>query len=102
MSRVRVVGGRRLKGESPAWPDGHARQTVPVYRRLLASEFALTVSDAGRRSTSLASRTDHTFHRFHRYIFHALLLCSALIVSAAILAWDVHGLVLLIRWMWAR
>jgi len=50
----------------------------------------------------MRSQVDRNFHRLHSYIFNGLLVASALIVSAAILAWDVHGLVLLIRWMWAR
>ena len=43
-----------------------------------------------------------SFRKLHHYVFDSLLLASALIVSVAIIAWDVHGLILLIRWMWVR
>jgi len=42
------------------------------------------------------------FHQLHLYIFGGLLLATALIGAAAILAWELHGLVSLIRWLWNR
>jgi len=42
------------------------------------------------------------FNRLHRYILDALILASLLLAAVVILAWDVHGAVSFIRWMWAR
>ena len=43
-----------------------------------------------------------SFHRLHRYILNCALLASVLIYCVAQVAWDLHGLISFIRWMWTR
>lgn len=42
------------------------------------------------------------FNQLHRYIFDGLILASLLLAAIVILAWDLHGAVSFIRWMWTR
>jgi hypothetical protein len=43
-----------------------------------------------------------TFRQLHRYVLDSLVLASLLLAAVVILAWDLHGAVSFIRWMWAR
>jgi len=47
----------------------------------------------------LRTKHDVIFHELHLYIIYGLLLITALIAAAAIIAWELHGLVSLIRWL---
>lgn len=51
---------------------------------------------------SLSRATDHTFHRLHRYIINGLTVASLMLAALGIVAFKVHGLVSLIRWVWGR